>query len=127
MTQLSENPDFSLKSMVEIHGEENLLLKCPMPNSGIGSSMLGIFLTDGDNKSVQLCQFINDSNEPIYDHYRIRVRSIETGFTERFYRSDLESLIREGVFSIEVKPAFFQIPTEVETFKKLLDKVDLVC
>jgi len=89
-------------------GSHNLIFTIPM--AYCAHAIGPIILKDSSRKRDQKC-LLDPRNtwfdKEIWDQYKLKVQSIETGFIETFYTSDFLSLINEGTIKVELRPAFY--------------------
>lgn len=104
---------FNIKDFVKAAGgEDRVIITADMPYKGIAVPAMGICLTDSD-KRPQMCMLYRDPNREggdLYNldgNYKLEIISLETGFKQKFYQSDFNSLVEHGSIKVEVKPAFF--------------------
>lgn len=100
-------------------GEDQVIITAEMPYKGIGVPHMRFCLTDSDTRP-QMCMLYRDPKKELSDlynldgNYKLEIISLETGFKQKYYISDFNSLVIRGYIKVEVKPAFFD-PDTVKT------------
>lgn len=110
---------FNIKAFVKVAGgEDQVIITAEMPYKGIAVPHMGMCLTDSDTRP-QMCMLYRDPRREggdLYNldgNYKLEIISLETGFKQKYYQCDFNSLVDRGSIKVELKPAFFE-PEDVQ-------------